>query len=228
MRHLILRESGGQVMDQNERHMIDDLFDRLRKADEQAEPRDPDAEALIARHVARQPAASYYMAQTIVVQQEALGRAQTKFQELERRLAERRSGGFLSGLFGGEEAATSGAPARGERTPGAFGRYHQPAPGGGFLAGAMQTALGVAGPRPARMMPRWPRRTSGPRRRTRTRRERPAGTLISAASTSSSWLDFLAGRHARKGRCVGALGESAGSAPSSRIVSAAATPGPGR
>jgi hypothetical protein len=145
MRHLILRESGGQVMDQNERHMIDDLFDRLRKADEQAEPRDPDAEALIARHVARQPAASYYMAQTIVVQQEALGRAQTKFQELERRLAERRSGGFLSGLFGGEEAATSGAPARGERTPGAFGRYHQPAPGGGFFAGAMQTALGVAG-----------------------------------------------------------------------------------
>src|SRR5918995_6653262 len=85
------------------------------------------------------------MAQAIVVQQEALGRAQTKIQELERRLAERRSGGFFSGLSGGEEAATSGAPARGERSSGGFGRYHQPAPGGGFLAGATQTALGVAG-----------------------------------------------------------------------------------
>jgi uncharacterized protein len=132
-------------MDQNERHIIDDLFDRLRKAEEQAEPRDPDADALIARHVARQPAAPYYMAQAIVVQQEALGRAQTKIQELERGLAERRSGGFLSGLFGDEEASTSGAPASGERSSGGFGRRSQPAGGGGFLAGAMQTALGVAG-----------------------------------------------------------------------------------
>ena len=40
-------------MDQNERGIIDDLFDRLRRAEGQAEPRDPEAEALIARHVAR-------------------------------------------------------------------------------------------------------------------------------------------------------------------------------
>jgi hypothetical protein len=132
-------------MDQNERQIIDDLFDRLRRAEEQAEPGDADAEALIARHVARQPAAPYYMAQAIVVQQEALGRAQAKIQELERGLAERRSGGFLSGLFGDEEASTSGAPASGERSSGDFGRRAQRAGGGGFLAGAMQTALGVAG-----------------------------------------------------------------------------------
>jgi hypothetical protein len=132
-------------MDQNERQIIDDLFDRLGRAEEQVEPRDPDAEALIARHVARQPAAPYYMAQAIVVQQEALGRAQAKIQELERRLAERRSGGFLSGLFGDEEASTSAASARGDRSSGGFGRRSQPAGGGGFLGGAMQTALGVAG-----------------------------------------------------------------------------------
>jgi hypothetical protein len=131
-------------MDQNERHIIDDLFDRLGKAEEDAGARDPDAETLIARHVAAQPAAPYYMAQAIVVQQEALGRAQTRIQELERRLAGRRSGGFLAGLFGGEETPTSAAPARGERSARGFGRYRQPA-GGGFLAGAMQTALGVAG-----------------------------------------------------------------------------------
>ena len=46
-------------MDQNERRIIDDLFERLRKAEEQSGPRDPEAEALIARHVAAQPAAPY-------------------------------------------------------------------------------------------------------------------------------------------------------------------------
>ena len=94
-------------MDQNERGIIDDLFDRLRRAEGQSEPRDPEAEALIARHVAAQPAAPYYMAQAIVVQQEALARAQSRVQELERQLAERGSGGFLGGLFGGQDAAVS-------------------------------------------------------------------------------------------------------------------------
>jgi uncharacterized protein len=132
-------------MDQNERRIIDDLFERLRKAEEQAGPRDPEAEALIARHVAAQPAAPYYMAQAIVVQQDALARAQARIEELERRLAERRSGGFLGGLFGGgEEAEAPAAPARGDQGSQGFGRY-QRAGGGGFLAGAMQTALGVAG-----------------------------------------------------------------------------------
>jgi hypothetical protein len=127
-------------MDQNERRIIDDLFERLRKAEDQAGPRDPDAEALIRRHAAAQPAAAYYMAQAIVVQQEALARAQERIQELERQGAER-PGGFLSGLFGGEETETP-APARGARSRGSFGRYQV---GGGFLAGPMQTALGVAG-----------------------------------------------------------------------------------
>jgi uncharacterized protein len=132
-------------MDQNERRIIDDLFERLGKAEEQAGPRDPEAEALIARHVAAQPAAPYYMAQAIVVQQDALARAQTRIEELERRPAERRSGGFLGGLFGGgEEAEAPAAPVRGDHGFGGFGHY-QRAGGGGFLAGAMQTALGVAG-----------------------------------------------------------------------------------
>ncbi|MGH6905053.1 MAG: DUF2076 domain-containing protein [Geminicoccaceae bacterium] len=125
-------------MDQNERGIIDDLFERLRKAAGQAGPRDPDAEALIRRHTAAQPAAPYYMAQAIVVQQEALARAQARIQELERP-----SGGFLSGLFGGEATETP-APARGARSRGGFGRY-QAGAGGGFLSGALQTALGVAG-----------------------------------------------------------------------------------
>jgi hypothetical protein len=130
-------------MDANERQIIDDLFERLRKAEAQSDARDPDAEALIRRHVAAQPGAPYYMAQAIVVQQEGLARAQTRIQNLEHQLAERRPGGFLSGLFGEEEPPPAGAPSRGDRDAEGLGRYRQS--GGGFLAGAMQTALGVAG-----------------------------------------------------------------------------------
>ena len=134
-------------MEPNERRIIDDLFDRLREAEARSDARDPDADALIRDHVAAQPAAPYYMAQAIVVQQEALARGQTRIQDLERQLAERRSGGFFSGLFGGDEgpSPSPAAASRGERSPGDFGRYQQAGAGGGFLAGAMQTALGVAG-----------------------------------------------------------------------------------
>jgi hypothetical protein len=131
-------------MDQNERGIIDDLFDRLRRAEGQSTPRDPEAEALIVRHVAAQPAAPYYMAQAIVVQQEALARAQSRSQELERQLAERGSRGFLGGLFGGQETPSPVAPARADRNTGGPGYHRGSNAGGGFLAGAMQTALGVA------------------------------------------------------------------------------------
>jgi hypothetical protein len=131
-------------MDQNERGIIDDLFDRLRRAEGQSAPRDPEAEALIARHLAAQPAAPYYMAQAIVVQQEALAQAQSRIAELERQLAERGSGGFLGGLFGGPETRSPAAPARADRHPQGIGRHRRAEAGGGFLAGAMQTALGVA------------------------------------------------------------------------------------
>jgi hypothetical protein len=131
-------------MDQDERRIIDDLFEKLGRVAKDAPPRDPEAEALIRRHLEGRPGAPYYMAQAIVVQEQALANAQTRVQELERRLAGRPSGGgFLSGLFGGGEETTppDADPARGPaRHAGAYRSS-----GGGFLAGAMQTALGVAG-----------------------------------------------------------------------------------
>jgi uncharacterized protein len=131
-------------MDENERRIIDDLFEKLGRVEKDAPPRDPEAEALIRRHLGSQPGAPYYMAQAIVVQEQALANAQTRVQNLEQKLAERASGGgFLSGLFGGGEEATRPEhdPARGPAGhPGAYQR-----PGGGFMAGAMQTAIGVAG-----------------------------------------------------------------------------------
>jgi hypothetical protein len=131
-------------MDQNERHIIDDLFTRLREAERRAAPRDPEAERLIGRHLGSQPAAPYYMAQALVVQQEALANAQARLEQLERELTERPAGGgFLGGLFGGEREPAQ--PRERHSRPGQ-GPWSQPyGRGGGFLAGAAQTAMGVAG-----------------------------------------------------------------------------------
>jgi hypothetical protein len=127
-------------MDQNERRIIDDLFAKLGRVDQQAPPRDPEAEALIQRHLARLPAAPYYMAQAIVVQEQALAASQARVEQLEQELAARPAGGFLGGLFGG------GEPRPSEDAPGGRpGRASAVPAGGGFMGGAVQTALGVAG-----------------------------------------------------------------------------------
>src|SRR5688572_8998177 len=90
-------------MDQNERGIIDDLFARLDEVERRAGPRDAEAERSIRGHLTRQPAAPYYMAQAIVAQQEALARAQTRIEQLERQGGA--GGGFLGGLFGGDRTA---------------------------------------------------------------------------------------------------------------------------
>lgn len=146
-------------MDSNERQVIDELFGKLRQLDQQAPQRDAQAEEHIRQQVSAMPAAPYYMAQAILVQEQALANMQNRVQELERAAAERpATGGFLGGLFGGG-ASSAPAPRRG-MAPVAQGpipqQYMQPGTGaagspwgrpagGGFLAGAMQTALGVAG-----------------------------------------------------------------------------------
>lgn len=148
-------------MDQRERQVIDELFGKLRQLNAQAPQRDPEAEAYIRQQVSTLPAAPYYMAQAILVQEQALANLQTRVQELERQLAERPAGGggFLSGLFGGGQPAPAPRPPVPQQPhPGAMPQHPMHAGhgspwggrsmgggGGGFLAGAMQTALGVAG-----------------------------------------------------------------------------------
>jgi hypothetical protein len=132
-------------MDGNDRRAIEELFHRLSEAERRLPPRDPEAEALIQSEIARHPGAPYYMAQTIVVQQQALESAQERIADLE---AQGNSGGFLGGLFGD-------GGGRNQRTAGrrqASRAYDDDARapwgnrgGGGFLAGAAQTAVGVAG-----------------------------------------------------------------------------------
>lgn len=147
-------------MTTEERSMIEGLFQRLQQAEAQAGPRDAEAERLIQGLMARQPAASYLLAQVALVQEHGLRNLQTRVEELEREQAERPQGGggFLGGLFGGRSqgAAQPASPGRPQaatgggwsnsRFPGQGAAPMQPgAQGGGFMAGAMQTAMGVAG-----------------------------------------------------------------------------------
>ena len=129
-------------MDTQDRAAIEDLFRKLAEVERRSAPRDPEAEAFIRSRIAAQPGAPYYMAQTIVAQEQALLEAQRRMEALEARV-ERPSGGFLDGLFGGRPRSSgdAGRPASEYAGPWSGGRGM----GGGFLAGAAQTAMGVAG-----------------------------------------------------------------------------------
>lgn len=143
-------------MDQNDRMAIDGLFDKLRRVSDAQTYRDPEAERLIADLIARTPGAAYYLAQTVIMQEQALNSAQDQIAALEARSAQ--SGGLLGRLFGGapqpapRPMAPRARPMPEERpddagmAPGNAGPWANRRPaGGGFMAGAAQTAMGVAG-----------------------------------------------------------------------------------
>jgi hypothetical protein len=147
-----------------ERQVLADLFERIRSA--ATAPRDADAEAFIAEAVRAQPYAPYLLAQTALVQQQALDAAARRIQELEAAAQPAQDSGFLGSLgrslFGGGSpaprpgydagayqraaAAPPAAPAAPAYAPSAGPWSAPPAgSGGGFLASAMTTATGVAG-----------------------------------------------------------------------------------
>src|SRR5579871_3860731 len=82
-------------MTPQERQMVDDLFDRLSKMENA--PRDADAAAAIAQGLRIAPNAIYPLVQTVLVQDEALKRANSRIEELESQGAARQDqgGGFL-------------------------------------------------------------------------------------------------------------------------------------
>ncbi|HSI41939.1 MAG TPA: DUF2076 domain-containing protein [Xanthobacteraceae bacterium] len=141
-------------MDTQDRQAIERLFTRLSAVEQQAGPRDAAAEAFIRERIARQPDAPYFMAQTVVMQDYALQAAQSRIEELEQKAAQRPAGGggLLGGLFGGANSGRSSVPPIGRRSEAPPTAPTSPVPpmaqpgrGGGFLAGAAQTAMGVAG-----------------------------------------------------------------------------------
>jgi hypothetical protein len=98
-------------MTPQERQLIDDLFDRLSRME--GAPRDPAATAAIAQGLRIAPNAIYPLVQTVLVQDEALRRANSRIEELEHQGApsQDQGGGFLdtmrSAVFGQNQSQGS-------------------------------------------------------------------------------------------------------------------------
>jgi hypothetical protein len=142
------------MLNNDDRTAIEGLFQRLKDVERKAEPRDAEAEELIQREIGRQPGAPYYMAQTILVQEHALEVAERRIRALEDEARQQdRGSDIFGGLFGGgrqtqrqrgyEPAVAQGGPW--DRRQARNDRHEENRGGGGFLAGAAQTALGVTG-----------------------------------------------------------------------------------
>jgi uncharacterized protein len=140
-------------MTPQERQLIDDLFDRLARLE--TAPRDAAAERAIADGLARAPRAIYPLVQTVLVQDEALKRADARIRELTGENAgEPAGGGFLDSMrqaLAGRAIATS-VPSVRPNTPdprwnsgGTFGAAAPPSTGGSFLGTAAASAAGVVG-----------------------------------------------------------------------------------
>ncbi|KKX32910.1 DUF2076 domain-containing protein [Rhizobium sp. LC145] len=145
-------------MDRNDQQAIESLFSKLALVEQQSGQRDAESDRFIQQRINQHPGAPYYMAQTIVVQEQALEAAQRRIEELEYQASQgQQRGGFFSSMFGNSTAPRSTSP-----QPAAYGRPAPASPwgnqqqgygqqtaqqrsGGGFLAGAAQTAMGVAG-----------------------------------------------------------------------------------
>ncbi|BBH48210.1 DUF2076 domain-containing protein [Pseudomonas sp. KU43P] len=144
-------------MNTEEQTLIDGLFGRIKQAEDPSQPRDVQAQSRIEEHLRQQPAAPYYMAQAILVQEAALKRLDEQNKQLENELKQARAqleatransgnsgGGFLSSIFGAgarnpepaPQPQRSAAPSGGWREPSAPG-FSQPqaqAPQPGFGA----------------------------------------------------------------------------------------------
>ena len=148
-------------MTPQERHLIDDLFDRL--AGLETAPRDPEAERAIIEGLRRAPNAVYALVQTTLLQDEALRRANARIEELQagaQAPAAPQSGSFLDSMRDavfGSGSARGSVPSVRPADPGAarpvwnsgatlaggagdprYGGYAPAAPGPGYGYGAPQ------------------------------------------------------------------------------------------
>lgn len=154
-------------MTPQERQLVDELFDKLARLE--GTPQDRDAVRVISEGLQRAPNALYPLVQTVLVQDEALKRADARIRELsgEDQGAPADGGGFLdtmrNALMGGAPRGSvpsvrSSGPDTRWNTGGATGAYAQqqqpaaqaaPAPqvgtGSSFLGTAAASAAGVIG-----------------------------------------------------------------------------------
>lgn len=144
-------------MTPQEAQRVTELFDKL--ASLESRPRDPDAEALIGQGLQQAPNAVYALVQTVLVQDEALRKADARIRELE--AGGEAQGGFLDSmrdaLFGNErprgsvprvrppEAPMGVPPGFGTARPDSPVQQQAPQQGGSFLGTAAAAAAGVIG-----------------------------------------------------------------------------------
>ncbi|WJD69683.1 DUF2076 domain-containing protein [Pseudomonas asiatica] len=149
-------------MNTEEQTLIDGLFGRLKQAEDPSQPRDAQAQACIEEHVRQQPAAPYYMAQAILVQEAAIKRLDEQNKQLEAELKQARAqaeaaragsapsnggGGFLSSIFGssGRNAAPAVQPQRPAAAPVASGGgWREPSAPGFSQPQTQQPGFGAA------------------------------------------------------------------------------------
>ncbi|MBN9248094.1 MAG: DUF2076 domain-containing protein [Hyphomicrobium sp.] len=143
-------------MNAEEKQLIEDLFARLRNFD--GGDKDLEAQALIQDLVRRAPDAPYYLAQTVIVQQQAVERAEARIRELEAAVRQQQQPGRGGSFLGGSSVPQSGSryapppqqpgPSEAVAPPqpnSPWGSQARPGGGGGFLSSALSTAAGVAG-----------------------------------------------------------------------------------
>ncbi|MDC0609590.1 DUF2076 domain-containing protein [Vibrio sp.] len=151
------------MMDNKTQNIIDGLFERLEQAEKNNPVRDNAAQSLIEKHLVAHPAAPYYMAQTMIMQEATIKQLNAKIEALQQQTEQNQksSGGFFSDLFGGNNQSSSNTSNRntfqnsnGQPNYGQAGNQYSNAAnrgyggynrGSSFLGGALQTAAGVAG-----------------------------------------------------------------------------------
>jgi hypothetical protein len=129
-------------MNSEEQTLIDGLFSRLQQAETDSAPRDALAEARIKEHLARQPAAGYFMTQAILVQEAAIKSLDEQNKQLARQNQQLQAdlqqakaqaapapssggGGFLSSIFGG--GSRDAQPTQAPSAPASSGGWREPA-----------------------------------------------------------------------------------------------------
>ena len=122
-------------MTPQERQLVSELFDRLSSLENSK--RDPEAERAIIEGLQRAPNAAYALVQTVLVQDEALKRAEAHIRELEGG-AQPEEGGFLDSMrqvfLGRTQDSRGSVPSVGRGAP----KWNSGQAGGGFQGSPQQ------------------------------------------------------------------------------------------
>ncbi|QCI24275.1 DUF2076 domain-containing protein [Buchnera aphidicola (Muscaphis stroyani)] len=145
-------------MKDEEKNLIENLFHRLKNTELNSANRDQSADNLIQKLVRKQPFSSYYMTQTILIQEAAIKKMSLKIEELNKKVENnnlektKKQPSFLSSFFKNSPSSdlTSHNQNNVWKNKESPLQYHASpvvsAPrSSGFLGNALQTAMGVAG-----------------------------------------------------------------------------------